>query len=96
MTLAPLLPLLAGDASVAAALAALGTDPRAEVALPRGVRAPLLALAAGDRPVVLAVTATAREAEDLGPPPGARTVLRTARAIGADSAAISCEQRLRS
>ncbi|MFN8029618.1 MAG: transcription-repair coupling factor [Dermatophilaceae bacterium] len=65
MTLAPLLPLLAGDASVAAALAALGTDPRAEVALPRGVRAPLLALAAGDRPVVLAVTATAREAEDL-------------------------------
>ena len=65
MTLAPLLPQLAGDASVAAALAALGTDPRAEIALPRGVRAPLLALAAGDRPVVLAVTATAREAEDL-------------------------------
>ncbi|HPF79476.1 MAG TPA: transcription-repair coupling factor, partial [Tetrasphaera australiensis] len=61
---------LRGDASVQGALTALG-EPAApdstgiEISLPTGVRAPLLALASAGRGTLLAVTATAREAEDL-------------------------------
>ncbi len=62
------LDVLRADAQVTAALKVLAepaTGAAVEVGLPRGLRAPLLALAASDRPTILAVTATAREAEDL-------------------------------
>ncbi|MCA0181049.1 MAG: transcription-repair coupling factor [Actinobacteria bacterium] len=62
------LDLLRADASVQSALSALDTsagERAVEVGLPRGMRAPLLALAGAGRGTVLAVTATAREAEDL-------------------------------
>ena len=63
------LEVVRGEASVQATLSALrepaSTALGVEVSLPRGMRAPLLALAAPEHGTVLAVTATAREAEDL-------------------------------
>lgn len=69
MRLTGLTEALAAAPSVGAALAALTApepDPSGvEVAMPMGMRAPFLALAAARRAPLIAVTATAREAEDL-------------------------------
>ena len=60
-----LLETLTGTATVRAALDLLAREPQVDLGMPRGLRAPILAAAARDRGVLLAVTATAREAEDL-------------------------------